>query len=376
MRAYIMSGPGELNLENIPDPGCDADEVVLRTEAVSVCSTDISYFRGHLFPGAWPIIPGHEYVGRVVEVGANLRRSVDLGERLCYWGQSDFGGMADYRAIRPLFVNRRTARETTWYTERNFYDAHQAAAVVVPPELPGHTVTIVEPLTSVLRSLLMPPPKPGDRCVLLGCGPSGHLALQVLTRHFGVGSVTVIDRDDTRLARAARSGAGTVLNSERQPGEVEALVREHRDHFADYVFDALPHVGDGPGKDVRELAMGLLRPAGTYVIYGASGLNERISTWMILAKGLRLRAAAFDVRLFPMVRSAHVAELALRLLTHGIIDADPVVSSHIDFDDEAAVRHAFVHYGANGAMKPSITSRQRPVDRVLSQPRRSQEALL
>lgn len=44
-------------------------------------------------------------------------------------------------------------------------------------------------------------------------------------------------------------------------------MRDNHDQYADYVFDALPHVAvDGHGKDVRELSMGMLRPGGTYVM--------------------------------------------------------------------------------------------------------------
>ncbi|GHH84817.1 alcohol dehydrogenase [Streptomyces sulfonofaciens] len=365
MRAYLLSGPGRLGLDTVPDPVCGPDEVTLRTESVSLCSTDISYFRGHLFPDAWPIIPGHEYVGRAVQVGADLRGVIREGDRVCYWGQTDFGGLADYRTIRPLFAaDLGASQETSWYTERHFYDAHQAAAVVVPSELPGHLATVVEPLTSVLRSLLVNAPKPGDDCVLLGCGPSGLLALQVMLRYFGVRSVTVFDLDDARLARAAAAGATTVFNLGRQVPEVEAMIAEHQDRYADYVFDALPHVDAHDGPDARELAMGLLRPGGDYVVYGATGLRQSISSWMILAKGLRLRATPFDVRAFSMTRSAHVARVALDLITHGVVDAGSVVTSHLSFDDEAAVRDAFENYGAFGGMKPSITTAALPGEPV------------
>jgi L-iditol 2-dehydrogenase/threonine 3-dehydrogenase len=282
------------------------------------------------------------------------------GDRVCYWGQTDFGGLADYRTIRPLFADPGTTRETSWYTHRHFHDAHQAAAVKVPAELPGHLATVIEPLTSVLRSLLLNAPKPGDDCVLLGCGPSGLLALQVLLRHFGVRSVTVFDLDDVRLARAEAAGATTVLNLRRQVPEVEALIADHQDHYADYVFDALPHLDAHDGPDARELAMGLLRPGGDYVVYGATGLRQSISSWMILAKGLHLKAAPFDVHAFSMTRSAHVARVAMHLITRGVVDADSVVTTQLAFDDEAGVRDAFESYGTGGSMKPSITTAALP----------------
>lgn len=354
MRAFVMRGPGLLETDEVPDPVIGRDEILLRTETVSLCSTDVSYFRGHLFPDAWPIVPGHEYVGEVVDVGAHLRGVVEPGQRVCYWGQTDFGGMAEYRAIRPLFCHH-TVRETTWYTQRNFYDADQAAAVVLPGTLPGDVATIAEPLTSVLRSILVNPPRPGDICVVLGCGPSAVLAIQVLLRYMGVQSVTVVDRNEYRLKIAAACGAARGFNTMTEAEELEQFVRDNHDQYADYVFDALPHVAvDGHGKDVRELAMGLLRPGGTYVVYGATGVRQQINTWLILAKGLNVRATPFDVRLFPMARSAHVARIAVNLLESGMVDSAPAVSHRVLFDDTAAVVDSFEQYGAGNRMKTCI----------------------
>lgn len=355
MYAYLMHGPGVLSLSSVADPTCREDEIVLRTEAVSICSTDVSYFRGHLAAEVWPVIPGHEYVGRVVEVGARLRSAVSLDDRVCYWGQTDFGGMAEYRVLRPLFAHADGV-ETNWYTERNFYDADQAAAVLVPPALPSDLATALEPLTSVLRSLLVNPPRPGDTCVVLGCGPSALLAIQVLDRYLGARPIIAMDRNDARLDLARDYGAAIGFNAATQADEVEQFIRSYHDQHADYVFDALPHVPAGPthGPDVRELAMGLLRPGGQYVVYGATALPQQISTWMILAKGLRIKATPFDVRLFPMRRSARVLSIAARLVDSGLVDVRPLFTTRIPLLDEVAVMEAFASYGAGASMKTSM----------------------
>lgn len=362
MLAYVMHGPGVLESSEQPDPDYGDDEILLRTESVSICSTDVSYFRGHLFPDTWPIVPGHEYVGEVVGVGRHLQGVIEPGLRVCYWGQTDFGGMAEYRAIRPIFGHRAEV-ETTWYTKRNFYDANQAAAVIVPDSLPWDVATIIEPLTSVLRSVLVNPPRPGDVCVVLGCGPSALLATQVLRRYLGAHSVTVLDRNDYRLRIAQTYGAEFGFNTSSEAGILEEFVRDNRDEYADYVFDALPHIAvDGHGKDVREIAMGLLRPGGTYVVYGAAGVRQQVNTWLILAKGLNIRATPFDVRLFPMARSAHVANIAVRLLESGMVDAAPIVSHRFSLYDSAAVVEAFEGYGQGNSMKTCL--RAAPISHV------------
>ncbi|MCW7945214.1 alcohol dehydrogenase [Streptomyces hygroscopicus] len=349
-----MSQPGQLRLGSVADPDCRPDEVMLRTEAVSICSTDVSYFRGHLSSNTWPLIPGHEYVGRVVDVGGRLTDVLRPGDRLCYWGQTDFGGMAEYRALRPLLPGG-SGRESTWFTERGFTDADQAAAVVVPPDLPSGLATALEPLTSVLRSLLVNPPQPGDTCAVLGCGPSSVLAVQVLRRHLGT-EVIVLDHNENRLRTALNWGASRGFDPVGQADEIAQLIGDSRGQVVDYVFDALPHINRAEGPDVRELAMGMLRPGGTYVVYGASSLPQRISTWMILAKGLKLRATPFDVGAFPMSRSARVLELAVGLVASGLVDVRPVFTRTVDLRDEEGVVEAFVGYGSGGSMKTSMVT--------------------
>ncbi|MFI9365529.1 hypothetical protein ACIG5E_31430 [Kitasatospora sp. NPDC053057] len=177
---------------------------------------------------------------------------------------------------------------------------------------------------------------------------------------------------------ALRHGASRAFNSETQAAELQAFVREHHDQYADYVFDALPHIAasaapvvpgtadapGAPGKDIREMAMGLLRPGGPYVIYGATAVPQRLNTWMILAKGLRLLSTPFDVRSFPMARSAHVTAVALRLVESGLIDPAPLITTRACLDDEAAVREAFTGYGRGASMKTSLLAPSVLLDHV------------
>jgi L-iditol 2-dehydrogenase/threonine 3-dehydrogenase len=278
---------------------------------------------------------------------------IERGDRLVYWGQSDFDGLAEFRAIRPLLPNQ--IGQTMWYTERNFYDSHQAAVVVVPDDLDSGLATMIEPLTSILRCLLVNPPKPGDVCVVLGCGPSALLGIQVMSRMLGVARIVVVEQDARRIELARRLGADSSFDVVAQASELTEFVRDYHDSLADYVLDALPHVAVREGRlDIRSLAMGLLKPGGEYVIYGATMLPQPVSTWHVLAKGLHLRATPFDVRAFPMMRSAHCARTALALVRSGLVSVVPLVTSTLHFDDEDGVREAFANYGADGGMKTSI----------------------
>jgi len=78
MRALVAHAPGDYRLETVPTPRAAGDDLIVRVEGCGVCAGDLKAFNGA--PSFWggegnppyiksPMIPGHEFVGRVVEVG-------------------------------------------------------------------------------------------------------------------------------------------------------------------------------------------------------------------------------------------------------------------------------------------------------------------
>lgn len=69
MRAVSIEGPGQVVLIDAPDPKPGPEDVVVRVAAVGLCGTDLHLFDGDLSSPAG-LIPGHEFGGEVVELGA------------------------------------------------------------------------------------------------------------------------------------------------------------------------------------------------------------------------------------------------------------------------------------------------------------------
>lgn len=99
---------------------------------------------------------------------------------------------------------------------------------------------------------------------------------------------------------------------------------------------------------------GPLRPGGAYVVYGATEEPQSFDLWRVLAKGLNVHGAPFDVRCFPMNRTACVLDLAVRLIDTGTISTTGIVTTSVDSTDTEKVIAAFADYGQEGAMKTSI----------------------
>jgi L-gulonate 5-dehydrogenase len=356
MKAYIMTQPCELMLAEVALPRLEPSSVILKTLAVSICSTDIGYYRGYLEPPVWPIIPGHEYLGEVVE-----SQSEDVwlrpGDKLVYWGQTDFGGLAEYRSIRPIFPGM--TREMQWPTDRHFMDDHQAATVLLNDDFPLEYATLLEPITSVLRAILEHPPRPGDDAIVLGAGPCGLLGAQILRRLFGVRHITILDRNSARLTTAGLFGVDLALNVESDSEVIARLIRDSRGAHAQYLLDALPDITGGPAApNPRSLGMQLLAPNGYYLFYGATETAQPIDTWLILSKGLRMGSTPFDVRGFPMSRSASVMSVAKTLVERKVLNLNHLITSVLPFHDEAAIRSVFEGYGRNSHLKTVVSFAQ------------------
>ena len=80
MRAISIVTPGEIEAIEVPDPSPDTSEVVVEVAAVGICGTDLHIFEGEFAP-KFPIIPGHEIAGTVVEVGKDVSH-VKIGDQV------------------------------------------------------------------------------------------------------------------------------------------------------------------------------------------------------------------------------------------------------------------------------------------------------
>jgi len=107
MRAMVLQTPGQpLVCMELPVPKPSPDQVLLKVHACGVCRTDLHVVDGELPNPKLPIIPGHEIVGSIVQVGENVS-SFALGDRIgvpwlgytckdCFYCQTDRENLCDH----------------------------------------------------------------------------------------------------------------------------------------------------------------------------------------------------------------------------------------------------------------------------------------
>lgn len=254
MRALRLHQPAPIEsqplaVDEIPRPVPGYGQVRVRVHACGVCHTDLHMAEGEITPPRYPVVPGHQVVGVIEEVGPDVA-GFSSGERVGLpWLFSACGECEFCRRGEENLCPQ--ARFTGFHVDGGFAEwvvAETPFLLRLPPDLDDASAA---PLLCAgiigYRSLVKAELQPGEVLGLIGFGASAHLALQV-ARHWRC-PVYVFTRGLSHRALAASLGAAWVGGlDETPPGPVDRAVL-----FA-------------PDGDLVPKALGLLRPGGTLAI--------------------------------------------------------------------------------------------------------------
>ena len=227
MRAMVLHAVGQrLHLEERPDPVPGRDELIIRVEACAVCRTDLHVVDGELEEQHLPIVPGHEIVGRVDCIGADVH-GWRLGERVGVPWLAHTCGRCEYceggrenLCDAPLF---------TGYSRDGGFATHVTAeaAFCLRLDVPQDAVHAAPLLCAGLigwRSLRMAGQQ-AKRLGLYGFGAAAHLIAQ-MARHEGR-DVYAFTRPGDVSGQAFARSLGVVWaggSDERPPRPLDAAI--------------------------------------------------------------------------------------------------------------------------------------------------------
>jgi threonine dehydrogenase-like Zn-dependent dehydrogenase len=238
MKGLIVTKDFRLELAgDIEMPRIGDYDALVKTECCCICNgTDREIIAGALpEAGRYPLLLGHEAVGRVVALGPKARR-LRIGDRVlrashpgdCRYA-STWGGFCEYGLVSDAEAMREDAAPP----------AHDVAAVtqqVVPEGISPVAASVMITMKETASALDRIGVKPGDRVALMGTGPVA-LSIAMLLREMGAASVAIFGRNPLTLELARNAGA-TLIIDERACGEAlaaEESLRGKTDHFIDTV---------------------------------------------------------------------------------------------------------------------------------------------
>jgi len=280
MQAAIVEAPGRLVVRDLPSPVAGPYEALTEQLFGSVCAaTDRHLIAGELpIPGIrYPLILGHESIGRVVEVGAKVR-NLRIGDLVTRTGAPELDGCQPFWGG---FAEQGLARDFVAMRDDGLPESEWGAFAInrtLPPGTDPAAATMLitwRETCSYLGRLGVPQ---GAAVLVLGSGGNGF-SLAVLARILGAERVAMLGNPHW-AGQAARAGVADFADY-RDAGAADALRAAVPGGF-DLVIDAVGHRGG------LERVMPLLKPGGAVGLYGIEDLGERLGYLKALtAQGIR-----------------------------------------------------------------------------------------
>jgi len=311
MRAYVLTGPGEGSVQEVPAPVAAPGEVVVDVERVGVCGTDVEFFTGemaylHQGHARYPIRLGHEWCGVV----SAMADDVDPA----WWGRRVTGDtMIGCGHCDRCTSGRHNVCEKRYEIGiRGGFPGALAEQLAVPasallelPDAVDDTAgAMVEPGGNALRCVRAAALAPGERALVLGTGTIGLLVAE-FARGLGV-EVHLLGRHEPELGFARSLGFTGVWTASTVPP---------------LPWHAVIDASNGP--ELPALALELVEPGRRIVFIGLSGTPSLIDTRTLALK---------DVTAVGILAASPGLAGTVEHYAAGDVDPRPLVAATVGLD--------------------------------------------
>jgi alcohol dehydrogenase len=324
MKATVYHGARDVRLEDVPDPSlADSRDAIVRVTRAAICGSDLWFYRGvtQWTPGDRT---GHEFVGEVLETGADVKtvRSGDYvvspfvsSDGTCEFcraglhtscvhmtnfGDMDNGGQAQF--VRVPYADGTLVKmsEAIAGDEKK----HEAAVTLTDVMATGH------------HGVVTAQTQPGNTVVIIGDGAVGLCAVLSAAKLIVAEHVIAVGHNSKRLQIARHLGATEIFNS--RDADVRETILELTRGGAPSVVEAVGH------QQSIELAIEVARPGATVSFVGVPHAVKAPPMRTLFLRNISLRGALAPAR-------AYLPQM-LRHLDSGHIDPSPVLDMRLPLE--------------------------------------------
>jgi len=271
MKALWYSAPKKFEIRQVPIPKVGDDDVLLKVSCCGICGTDAHIDEGE-FIARFPLIPGHESIGKIVEMGKNVK-GFDIGDRCV----ADVGITCDTcfycRRGQSLLCEDFNSRGVTQDGGFAEYIVYQQKKLYKIHNLSDEEATLLEPAACAIHGLDKLNPQVGIEVLLMGAGPTGLILAQLLKQN-GASRVVIAANKGIKMDIAKQlNAADEYIELDRQNPEGQwAKLKQDNPYGFDVVVEAT---------GVEKLAndsINYVRRGGTLMIYGVYE-NKALVHW-------------------------------------------------------------------------------------------------
>lgn len=334
MHAFVMTDIGMGRRERVTDPTPAAGDVIISPEYSGLCGTDVHMFNeGTLTrPDALPVVMGHEFVGRIADLGTGSTDtgSLRVGDLVAVEPLLPCGQCTQCHAGRPNLCadwsHLGILEDGCW---ADYVRVPSARVTAVPDGVSAYAAALAEPLACAVnfiqhRGQL----QVGETVLILGAGPIGLLSV-CMARAAGASCIIVSEPHAHRRARALAVGADVVVDPLTQdlPDAVRTQLPGTRG--TDLIVEATG------SKTVVSQAISMAAPGSRVVLSGLGSVGATpIDTTDIVAKELSVLGG---------FASRNAMRIGLDAIAAGHVNTDDLVTAiHPWADAEKAMQDMLV----------------------------------
>lgn len=318
----------------VADPTLGPNQVLVRVRACGICGSDTHCLETDpdgwiLFSGpvSLPVVPGHEYAGEVVAVGANVR-NLRVGQLVAAEGMLNCGVCEACRVGRP---NQCPHLEMVGFSSPGAYAEYIAVDERFCWSLDGiaeasgsatralELGALVEPISCSFNGIWVSGKglRPGDHVAVYGAGPIG-LGAVALARAAGAATVTVFEHSPERRALACTLGADQAFDP-RDQSAAQVLMDVTRGWGADLHVECAGAAHSTMPEIERSLA-----PGGQMIYLGRTGERAPVMLDALVTGASSIHGSRGHVGggCFPQV---------IRMLEHGRLPVDAMITDRRPF---------------------------------------------
>jgi 2-desacetyl-2-hydroxyethyl bacteriochlorophyllide A dehydrogenase len=316
MRAAVIEGIGQVTVTDVGEPVPGPRDVLVEVAACGICGTDLHILDGEFAPSL-PIVPGHEFAGTVVALGAAARQAnpaLRVGTRVavdpslycheCHYCRLGHNNLCERWNAIGVSVPGGAAQLAA---------APAANCVPLPDHLRLEDAALIEPLSCAVRGYDVLRSNLGSHVLIYGSGTMGLMMLQ-LAKRTGAASVDMVDLNPERLKTAVTLGCSAAVTS------ADELDRPRGWELVVDATGAGPAIQDGLSR---------VAPGGTFLQFGVASYATKVTIdpYRIYNK---------EITITGSMAVLHSYERAAELFAGGVLDPDIFISDRLPLADYAA----------------------------------------
>jgi L-iditol 2-dehydrogenase len=325
MKAVVYHAPGDIRIEDRPEPAPTEDNLIVEVHCCAICGTDLKLATVGNPRCHPPRIIGHELVGHISHVGSQVQ-GFAVGERTtlattlacgdCQNCDLGLGNMCPN--AKPISYDFDGG-----FSERLAIPSMAIAGgnvIKVPDSVSDEAAALSEPLSCVINALELAGVKAGDSVLIIGGGPLGALHAEA-TKALGAKEVMIVQRSEPRLSLLRELDGVRVIDGLRE--DVMSVVRERTGGLGADVVSVCAPTGEA-----QEDSIHFARKGGTVSLFASlpkDAPDITLNSRVVHYGELRIVGASDS-------RPEHVVR-AVQLMAESKIDTAPIITHRISLED-------------------------------------------